>query len=78
MPIARLAQLARDKKKLDDQLGLLRSPVMLDQRARELKLGLVPVPPMNVFRLPEAPVTVPDGKNLPRQIAARSADAMTQ
>ncbi|MDD5141138.1 MAG: septum formation initiator family protein [Verrucomicrobiales bacterium] len=74
----RLAQLARDNKKLDDQLGLLRSPVMLDQRARELKLGLGPVPPMNVFRLQETPVVAPENKNLPRQLAVRQADARTQ
>ena len=30
----RLTQLARDNKKLEDQLADLRSPVMLDQRAR--------------------------------------------
>jgi hypothetical protein len=73
----RLKQLARDNKKLDDQLGLLRSPVMLDQRVRELKLGLVPVQPGSVFRLPETPVAVPEKNNLPRQFAARPADAAT-
>jgi len=72
----RLTQLARDNKKLDDQLGLLRSPVILDQRVRELKLGLVPVQPMNVFRLPETPVVVtPENKNSTRQLAVRQADA---
>ena len=75
---SRLIQLARDNKKLDDQLGLLRSPVMLDQRVRELKLGLGPVPPMNVFRLPETLMVVPENKNLPRLLAGRPADAATQ
>ena len=65
---SRLVQLTRDNKKLDDQLGLLRSPVMLDQRARELKLGLVPVQPGNVFRLP-------DHNPPPRQWAARQLEA---
>jgi cell division protein FtsB len=74
---SRLKQLARDNKKLDDQLGLLRSPVMLDQRVRELKLGLVPVQQGSVFRLPETPVAVPEKNNLPRQFAARPADAAT-
>ena len=74
---SRLTQLARDNKKLDDQLGLLRSPVMLDQRVRELKLGLAPVPPMNVFRLPEVPAAAPDNKNLPRLLAVRQPDALT-
>jgi len=74
----RLTQLARDNKKLDDQLGLLRSPVMLDQRVRELKLGLAPVPPMNVFRLPEIPMAAPENNNLSRRLAVRQADATTQ
>jgi hypothetical protein len=73
----RLTQLARDNQKLDDQLGLLRSPVMLDQRVRELKLGLVPVQPGSVFRLPETPVAAPGNNHLPRQFAARQADATT-
>lgn len=75
---ARLTQLARDNKKLDDQLGLLRSPVILDQRVRELKLGLGPVLPMNVFRLPDSPVSAPESKNSPRLLAVRLADATTQ
>ncbi len=44
----RLAQLQNDNQKLNDQLSILRSPVMLDQRARELNLGLVPAQPMQV------------------------------
>jgi len=73
----RLTQLERDNQKLDDQLGLLRSPVMLDQRARELKLGLAPVQPMNVFRLPETPAVAPGNNKLPRQLAVRQTDATT-
>ena len=38
----RLAQLRDENQKLSDQLAMLRSPPMLDQRARELNLGLVP------------------------------------
>jgi cell division protein FtsB len=75
---SRLTQLARDNKKLEDQLGLLRSPVLLDQRVRDLKLGLVPVLPGNVFRLPETPVGAPEIKNSSRLLAARSADAASQ
>jgi hypothetical protein len=75
---SRLTKLTRDNKKLEDQLGLLRSPVMLDQRVRELKLGLVPVPPMNVVRLPDVAPTAPENKNLPRQLAVRQAEARTQ
>jgi len=35
-------QLKNDNKTLSDQLAVLHSPVMLDQRARELNLGLSP------------------------------------
>jgi cell division protein FtsB len=49
----RLAQLKSDNQKLTDQLAILRSPVMLDQRARALNLGLSPAQPVQVYRLPE-------------------------
>jgi uncharacterized protein involved in exopolysaccharide biosynthesis len=72
----RLAQLQNDDQKLNDQLSILRSPVMLDQRVRELNLGLVPAQPMQVWRLPE-PAAVPlENKNLTRQFAQRPAAAM--
>jgi hypothetical protein len=61
-------EIEAESKKLDDQLGLLRSPVMLDQRSRELNLGLVPVQPRNVFR-------IPDHNLPPRQWAARQPEA---
>ena len=72
----RLTQLARDNKKLDDQLADLRSPVMLDQRARELNLGLAPVDPRQVTWLPEPAAPAPNA-NPGRQLAAREPDAMT-
>jgi cell division protein FtsL len=72
----RLAQLARDNKKLDDQLADLCSPVMLDQRAHSL--GLVPAQPMQVVRLPEPLLTPTENKNSMHQFAARQADAPTQ
>jgi cell division protein FtsB len=71
----RLAQLARDNKKLEDQLADLRSPLMLDQRAHSL--GLAPAQPMQVVRLPE-PSLPPEIKNPAREFAARRADAMMQ
>jgi cell division protein FtsL len=71
-----LMQLARDNKKLDDQLADLRSPVMLDQRAQGL--GLVPAQPMQVVRLPEPSFLPLENKNLTRQFVARQADATTQ
>jgi hypothetical protein len=72
---------AKDEKKLHDlnlenqrwtdQLAILHSPVMLDQRVRELKLGLAPAQPMQVTRLID-PITVPSGATGPvRSLAER-------
>ena len=75
-----LKRLQNDDQKLGDQLSILRSPTMLDRRARELNLGLVPAQPMQVLRLAE-PATAPapaENRNLARQLAERSAGAMTQ
>jgi cell division protein FtsL len=72
----RLTQLARDNKKLDDQLADLRSPVMLDQRAHNL--GLAPAQPMQVVRLPEPSFAPPENKNSTRQFAARQANTTAQ
>ena len=52
---SRLAQLRDENQKLSDQLAVLNSPVMLDQRVHELNLGLVPAQPSQVYRLMEAP-----------------------
>jgi hypothetical protein len=73
----RLAQLTRDDQRQSDQLAILHSPVMLDQRARELKLGLVPAQPSQIVRLGEA-VQVADDKIQPRQFAERPVMAATQ
>jgi hypothetical protein len=54
----RLAHLRDENQRLSDQLAVLRSPVMLDERVRELNLGLVPAQPTQIYRLVEAP---PDG-----------------
>ena len=72
----RLIQLQSDDKKLGDQLALLHSPVALERRAQELKLGLVPAQPMQVARLPEPTVTSPEDKNSNRQFVVRPIDAM--
>ncbi|HEY1661301.1 MAG TPA: hypothetical protein VGI03_02690 [Verrucomicrobiae bacterium] len=72
-----LTQLRNENQRLDDQLAILRSPIMLDQRARALNLGLVPAQPGQVWRLPE-PGAAPETGNVPRQLAARQTDAMTQ
>ena len=73
----RLKQLQNDDQKLSDQLSILRSPSMLDRRARELNLGLVPAQPMQVLRLAEPVSAPPDNKNLTRQFAEKPAGAMT-
>lgn len=53
-----LAKLQDANKKLRDQLAMLRSPARLEQRARELNLGLGQPLSVNIWRLPE-PVVVP-------------------
>jgi cell division protein FtsB len=50
---ARLKQVKADNQKLSDQVAFLKSPIMIDQRARELNLGLVPVQPTQVVRFAE-------------------------
>src|ERR1051326_1759710 len=49
----RLAELRDQNKKLRDQLAMLRSPAKLDQRVRELNLGLGQPEPTQVWRLAE-------------------------
>jgi hypothetical protein len=63
----RLIELQDSNKKLRDQLAMLRSPARLDQRVRELNLGLGQPDPRNVWRLPEpsepvAPLARPSGQ----------------
>ena len=74
----RLARLQNDDRKLSDQLSILRSPTMLDRRARELNLGLSPAQPMQILRLAEPAPAPPENMNLTRQFAERPAGAMTQ
>jgi hypothetical protein len=74
----RLARLQNNNQKLSDQLSILQLPVMLDRRVRELNLGLAPAQPMQVFRVAEPAGAPPDHLKLTRQLAARSAGAMTQ
>ena len=71
---SRLVRLRDENQKLGDQLAVLRSPVMLDQRVRELNLGLVPAKPAQIYRLVEPP----PNKNSKRQFAARQNSGMTQ
>ena len=54
-----LADLRDQNKKLKDQLAMLRSPAMLDQRVRALNLGLGQPQPSQIWRLPEPAATPP-------------------
>jgi hypothetical protein len=65
----RLTALRDQNKKLRDQLQMLRSPKPLEQRVRDLNLGLGPLQPAQVCRLPE-PLTRPSLETV-RQFAAQ-------
>jgi hypothetical protein len=69
-------QLLKENRMMADQLATLRSPVMLDQRVRELKLGLAPAQPgQKVVRWDTVPVgTVPGS---PQQYASRPQGVIT-
>ena len=69
----RLAQLRDENQKLSDQLAVLRSPVMLDERVHALNLGLVPAQPTQIYRLVEPPPNNDAG----RQFVARQDGGMT-
>jgi hypothetical protein len=71
-----LKQMTDGNEKLRVRLADLRSPVMLDQRVRELNLGLVPAQPAQVWRLPEPAAAPPEKTPVPRQLAARQAGGL--
>ncbi|MSU58086.1 MAG: hypothetical protein EXS35_07890 [Pedosphaera sp.] len=48
-----LVELRESNKKLSNRLAELRSPLKLEQRARELNLGLVQAQPAQIWRLTE-------------------------
>ena len=64
-------QLIKDNRVMSDQLAAMRSPVMLDQRVRELKLGLAPAQPGQKFLLVEPVSASADKKSSPQQYASR-------
>jgi len=66
----KLKQLRNDNKRLSEQVSILHSPPLLDQRVKELNLGLGPMSPLQVVRLNEPPLAKPD--NLTRQFTQRS------
>lgn len=71
-----LSQLRADNERMENQLSILRSPVMLDQRVRQLNLGLVPAQPSQVVRLQDN--FSPTDKNVSRQFAARPMENSAQ
>ena len=75
---SRLAQLDRDNQRLGDQIAILHSPVMLDQRAKELNLGLVPAQPSQVVRLSEVGLAAADDGMRQRQLVQRPSDDVMQ
>ena len=64
----RLAELRDQNKKLSDQLAMLRSPAKLDQRVRELNLGLGQPRQSSVVRLFEPMPRLENGQS----VAARA------
>ena len=70
-----LTQTQNENKRLGDQIAILHSPVMLDRRAKELNLGLVPAQPLQVVRITEAAPVLE--KNGSRQFAQRLATRLT-
>src|SRR5208282_88184 len=74
----RLAQAKDTNQKLGDQLAMLRSPTMLDKRARELNLGLGPAQPSQIWRLLEPSPTTLENQDATRRLAVRQTGAKTQ
>ena len=71
-----LNQLQDDNERLASQGAVLHSPVMIDQRARELSLGLSPAQPAQKVLLAEPIPATPDNRSDTRQFAQRPADAL--
>ena len=70
-----LRQLTADNARVAEQIDRLREPVTLDQRVRELNLGLVPAQPGQRVWLTELP-PAPTGKVV-REFAQRPANGRT-
>jgi cell division protein FtsB len=71
----RLAELRDQNEKLRKLLGKMRSPKFLEDRNRDLKLGLITPPQSNVWRLVEPPRDAPREER-ERQYAARDGRTM--
>ena len=71
-----LIQLKHENESLQNQMSMLHSPVKLDQRAKELNLGLSPASPTQVVRLLEPSAPEKNSSNQ-RQLASRPAHELT-
>ena len=72
---SRLAKLRNDDQILRDQFAALRSPVKLMEQVRDLKLGLAPAQPTQIWRLSEPADAPTESNRSVRQLAARQAGA---
>ena len=70
---ARLKELRDQNDKLRKQLATLTTAEQLDQRVKDLKLGLAPAQPMQIWYRPE-----PAGDNAPAKPVQRLAAATTR
>ncbi len=70
-----LTELRDGNKKLRDQLAMLRSPGKLEQRVRELNLGMSQPQPMQVWRLSEPLVSRAESPERARLYAAQTNPA---
>ncbi len=67
-----LADLRENNEKLKRQLATLLSPTSLEARARELKLGLGPPQPNQIWRLPEPAVEPAVAGREPQYVSERT------
>jgi cell division protein FtsB len=66
-----LVQLQDQNKKLRDQLAMLRSPAKLDQRVRELNLGLSEPQASQIWRVSEPPADPRENRETAQQLVAQ-------
>jgi len=66
-----LQQLTLNNQRMTDQIAILHSPIMLDQRVKQLNLGLGPLAPGQVVRLVEPVLPVAAPGNGERQLVER-------
>jgi hypothetical protein len=67
-----LRELTDQNEKLRKQLGIIRSPALLEARIKELNLGLLQPDPTQIWRLPEPSREAP-ALHAGQQYAARAA-----